>query len=45
MEKTATRISWFLGKTGKHLFLTDKDNGKPPLLVQMVYDNQDMKFM
>ncbi|KAK4274230.1 hypothetical protein QN277_017487 [Acacia crassicarpa] len=45
LEKAATRVSWLLGKTGKHLFLTDKDNGKPPLLVQMVYDNEDMKFL
>ncbi|XP_054788969.1 putative lipase ROG1 isoform X2 [Prosopis cineraria] len=45
LEKAATRFSWFLGKTGRHLFLADKDKGKPPLLVQMVYDNEDMKFL
>ncbi|XP_028802156.1 putative lipase ROG1 [Neltuma alba] len=45
LEKAATRVSWFLGKTGKHLFLADKDNGKPPLLVQMVHDNEDLKFL
>ncbi|KAF2323918.1 hypothetical protein GH714_003981 [Hevea brasiliensis] len=45
MEKVAARISWFLGRTGKHLFLTDGDNGKPPLLLQMVSDSEDLKFM
>ncbi|XP_058785258.1 putative lipase ROG1 isoform X1 [Vicia villosa] len=45
LEKTASRFSWFLGKTGKHLFLTDGKNGKPPLLLQMVSDSEDMKFM
>ncbi|XP_012068134.1 putative lipase ROG1 [Jatropha curcas] len=45
LEKAASHISWFLGKTGKHLFLTDGDNGKPPLLLQMVSDCEDLKFM
>ncbi|XP_004501086.1 putative lipase C4A8.10 isoform X1 [Cicer arietinum] len=45
LEKTATRLSWFLRKTGKHLFLTDGKNGKPPLLLQMVRDSEDIKFM
>ncbi|CAL5205270.1 unnamed protein product [Lathyrus oleraceus] len=45
LEKTASRLSWFLGKTGKHLFLTDGKNGKPPLLLQMVHDSEDIKFM
>ncbi|MFQ6639655.1 hypothetical protein Gotur_016794 [Gossypium turneri] len=35
LEKAATRTSWFLGRTGKHLFLTDGKDGKPPLLLQM----------
>ncbi|OAY23118.2 putative lipase ROG1 [Manihot esculenta] len=45
MEKVAARISGILGRTGKHLFLTDTDNGKPPLLLQMVRDCEDLKFM
>ncbi|GAU14274.1 hypothetical protein TSUD_308340 [Trifolium subterraneum] len=35
LENVAFRLSRFLGKTGKHLFLTDGKNGKPPLLLQM----------
>ncbi|KAK4560073.1 hypothetical protein RGQ29_009029 [Quercus rubra] len=45
MEKVASRASWLLGRTGKHLFLTDKDNGKPPLLLQMANDCEDLKFI
>ncbi|XP_010544033.1 PREDICTED: putative lipase ROG1 isoform X1 [Tarenaya hassleriana] len=45
LERFATRISWCLGRTGKHLFLADKDDGKPPLLLQMVSDNEDLKFI
>lgn len=33
------------GRTGKHFFLTDKPGGKPPLLVQMSHDCEDLKFM
>lgn len=45
LEKLAARTSWCLGRTGRHLFLTDKDNGKPPLLLQMVNDSEDLKFL
>ncbi|KAE8056645.1 hypothetical protein FH972_013394 [Carpinus fangiana] len=45
LEKLASRTSWFLGRTGKHLFLTDNDNGKPPLLLRMANDCEDLKFM
>ncbi|KAK2981748.1 hypothetical protein RJ640_006000 [Escallonia rubra] len=45
MEKVASRTSWFLGRTGKNLFLTDTDGGKPPLLLQMVSDCEDLQFM
>ncbi|XP_065628812.1 uncharacterized protein LOC112003436 isoform X7 [Quercus suber] len=45
MEKVASRASWLLGRTGKHLFLTDKDNGKPPLLLRMANDCEDLKFI
>ncbi|KAL5847145.1 hypothetical protein ACOSQ3_010669 [Xanthoceras sorbifolium] len=45
LEKVAARTSWFLGRTGKHLFLTDNDEGKPPLLVRMASDRGDLKFL
>ncbi|XVE70261.1 hypothetical protein DITRI_Ditri10aG0058200 [Diplodiscus trichospermus] len=45
VEKIAAHTSWFLGRTGKHLFLTDRKNGKPPLLLRMVSDCEDLKFM
>ncbi|GMI91057.1 hypothetical protein like AT1G10040 [Hibiscus trionum] len=45
LEKIAARTSWFLGRTGKHLFLTDGKDGKSPLLLRMVSDCEDLKFM
>lgn len=45
LEKLASYISWLLGRTGKHQFLTDTDDGKPPLLLQMTQDCDDLKFM
>ena len=45
LERVASRTSWFLGKTGKHLFLTDNDDGKPPLLLRMASDCENLKFM
>ncbi|XP_010490614.1 PREDICTED: putative lipase ROG1 isoform X1 [Camelina sativa] len=45
LERLATRMSWCLGKTGKHLFLADSDDGKPPLLLRMVSDSRDLKFI
>ncbi|GJR53502.1 alpha/beta hydrolases superfamily protein [Tanacetum coccineum] len=44
VEKVAHQISWVLGRTGRHLFLTDKARGNPPLLLQMVNDCEDLKF-
>ncbi|EEE59849.1 hypothetical protein OsJ_12425 [Oryza sativa Japonica Group] len=35
LEKMAYRISWIAGRSGKHLFLKDIEDGKPPLLLQM----------
>ncbi|XP_073316593.1 lipid droplet phospholipase 1-like isoform X2 [Primulina huaijiensis] len=32
-------------RTGRHLFLTDDDEGKPPLLKRMVEDNGECQFM
>lgn len=41
LEKVAgCVIHWIFGRTGKHLFLTDDDEGKPPLLKRMVEDNE-----
>ncbi|PIA46579.1 hypothetical protein AQUCO_01500254v1 [Aquilegia coerulea] len=45
LEKAARHTSWMLRRTGKHLFLTDNENGKPPLLLQMVNDSEDLKFL
>ncbi|KAJ1281365.1 hypothetical protein BS78_04G300800 [Paspalum vaginatum] len=46
LERTAAEAAHFIvGRTGKHLFLTDRDDGKPPLLLRMVEDCDDGKFM
>ncbi|KAI4389838.1 hypothetical protein MLD38_002018 [Melastoma candidum] len=45
LERLAVRSSWFLGRTGRHLFLTDGGKGQHPLLLQMVHDTDDLKFM
>lgn len=46
LEKGALQTAhWIAGRSGKHLFLTDKDNGKPPLLLRMVNDSDDLMFM
>ncbi|KAL6984993.1 hypothetical protein U1Q18_018374 [Sarracenia purpurea var. burkii] len=46
LESRASQTAhWIAGRSGKHLFLTDKDEGKPPLLLQMVNDSDDLKFM
>ncbi|KAL8490265.1 hypothetical protein ACS0TY_025484 [Phlomoides rotata] len=45
MEKVALHGSRIFRRTGKHLFLRDKENGKPPLLLQMCYDSDDLKFI
>ncbi|VFQ75173.1 unnamed protein product [Cuscuta campestris] len=45
MEKAASRASWMLGRTGRHLFLTDNNKGKDPLLVQMATDSEDLPFI
>ncbi|XP_010258786.1 PREDICTED: putative lipase YOR059C [Nelumbo nucifera] len=45
-EKAACHvIHWIFGKTGIHLFLTDSEEGKPPLLRRMVEDCGDLYFM
>ncbi|GJM87242.1 hypothetical protein PR202_ga03178 [Eleusine coracana subsp. coracana] len=46
MERLAAGTAHFIvGRTGKHLFLKDRDDGKPPLLLRMVEDCDDGKFM
>ncbi|KAF2311682.1 hypothetical protein GH714_025904 [Hevea brasiliensis] len=38
-------IHWIFKRTGRHLFLTDDDEGKPPLLKRMIEDYCDCFFM
>ncbi|TYI68662.1 hypothetical protein E1A91_D08G104700v1 [Gossypium mustelinum] len=46
LEKRASETAHFVvGRSGKHLFLTDNDEGKPPLLLRMVDDGDDLKFI
>eukprot|EP00257_Ricinus_communis_P028025 XP_025015439.1 uncharacterized protein LOC8277519 [Ricinus communis] len=46
LERRASQTAHLIvGRTGKHLFLTDNDGGKPPLLLQMVNDSDDLKFI
>lgn len=45
LEKAALRASGVLRRTGKHLFMRDNDNEKPPLLLQMTEDSDDLKFI
>lgn len=45
-EKAASCvIHWIFRRTGRHLFLTDADEGKPPLLKRMMEDHDDCYFM
>ncbi|XP_068652556.1 putative lipase ROG1 isoform X2 [Aristolochia californica] len=46
LERRASEAAhWIVGRTGKHLFLTDGDDGKQPLLLRMVKDCDDIKFI
>ncbi|KAL6001884.1 hypothetical protein ACLOJK_040448 [Asimina triloba] len=46
LERRASQTAHLLvGRTGKHLFLTDDDDGKPPLLLRMVDDCHELKFI
>ncbi|CAN8253412.1 unnamed protein product [Cochlearia groenlandica] len=38
-------IHWIFKRTGRHLFLKDEEEGKPPLLRRMVEDNGDCHFI
>ncbi|CAK9329810.1 unnamed protein product [Citrullus colocynthis] len=47
LERRASQTAHLVaGRSGKHLFLTDDENdGKPPLLLRMVTDSEDIKFI
>ncbi|KAI4351248.1 hypothetical protein L6164_005624 [Bauhinia variegata] len=46
LEKVASRvIYWIFRRTGQHLFLTDDDEGKPPLLKRMIEDCDGYYFL
>ncbi|KAK3437742.1 hypothetical protein EUGRSUZ_C02420 [Eucalyptus grandis] len=46
LERKAPQAAHLIvGRSGKHLFLTDGDDGEPPLLLQMVKDSEDLKFL
>ncbi|CAM0875027.1 unnamed protein product [Alopecurus aequalis] len=45
LEKMAFGMSWIAGRSGKHLFLKDIEDEKPPLLLQMVTDYGDLHFI
>lgn len=45
LVKMAFGMSWLAGRSGKHLFLKDVEDEKPPLLLQMVTDYGDLHFM
>lgn len=45
LERRASETAHLIvGRTGKHLFLTDSDEGRPPLLLRMVDDDDDIMF-
>ncbi|KAM3305125.1 putative lipase ROG1 isoform X1 [Capsicum chacoense] len=43
-ENAAASSSWLLGRSGRHLFLKDSDEGKP-LLLRMASDSEDLPFI
>ncbi|KAJ9548406.1 hypothetical protein OSB04_020949 [Centaurea solstitialis] len=46
LERSASQTAhWIAGRSGKHLFLTDNDDGETPLLLRMVNDSKDIKFI
>nr|XP_043620933.1 uncharacterized protein LOC122592706 [Erigeron canadensis] len=46
LERSALQTAhWVAGRSGKHLFLTDNDDGELPLLIRMVSDSKDIKFI
>jgi hypothetical protein len=46
LEKLAAPMApLFVGRTGSQLFLTDGKPNKPPLLLRMASDCEDVKFL
>ncbi|XP_060199246.1 putative lipase YDL109C [Lycium barbarum] len=45
LEKVAASSSWLLGRSGRHLFLKDCDEGRKPLLLRMASDSEDLPFI
>ncbi|GAB2291493.1 hypothetical protein Dimus_025748 [Dionaea muscipula] len=46
LERQVSRTAHLVaGRSGKHLFLTDNDDGRPPLLMRMVTDTDDLRFI
>ncbi|ESQ54726.1 hypothetical protein EUTSA_v10025307mg [Eutrema salsugineum] len=46
LERTASQTAHLAaGRTGKHLFLVDNDDGHPPLLIRMATDSDNLKFI
>ncbi|XP_020600196.1 putative lipase ROG1 [Phalaenopsis equestris] len=46
IETLASRVvHWIFGRTGRHLFLTDNDDGELPLLLRMVNDCSGFYFV
>ncbi|CAN4122470.1 unnamed protein product [Withania somnifera] len=44
LENAAASSSWLLGRSGRHLFLKDRDEGIP-LLLRMASDSKDLPFI
>ncbi|KAI4335449.1 hypothetical protein L6164_014093 [Bauhinia variegata] len=46
LERRASQTAHLVaGRSGKHLFLMDNNDGKPPLLLRMADDTNDLKFI
>ncbi|XP_074269215.1 uncharacterized protein LOC141592441 [Silene latifolia] len=46
LERQASQTAHLIaGRSGKHLFLTDENEGRTPLLVRMVSDSYELKFI
>ncbi|KAI3801765.1 hypothetical protein L1987_29879 [Smallanthus sonchifolius] len=45
LEKLGYHTSGVLKRTGRNVYLKDKPDGQPPLLVQMANDTEDLKFI
>ncbi|KAK1441489.1 hypothetical protein QVD17_07419 [Tagetes erecta] len=45
LERLGYHTSGVLRRTGRHVYLKDKIDGQPPLLVRMASDTEDLKFI